>query len=80
MGRQRDMSQMKEQNKTPEKELNKMETNNLPDAEFRTLVIRMLREFRGRVDELSKNFNKEIGNIIWTLKKLKTTKNEEHNN
>ena len=71
---------MKEQNKTPEKELNKMETNNLPDAEFRTLVIRMLREFRGRVDELSKNFNKEIGNIIWTLKKLKTTKNEEHNN
>ena len=80
MGRQRDMSQMKEQNKTPEKELNKMETNNLPDAEFRTLVIRMLREFRGRVDELSKNFNIEIGNIIWTLKKLKTTKNEEHNN
>ena len=35
---------MKEQNKTPEKEL-KMEKSNLSDAEFKTLVIRMLKEF-----------------------------------
>ena len=38
------MAQMKEQTKTPEKELNKMEINNLSDAEFKTLVIRMLKE------------------------------------
>ena len=38
------MAQMKEQNKTPEKELNETEIVNLPDAEFKTLVIRMLRE------------------------------------
>ena len=30
--------------KTPEKELNKMEISNLSDAEFKTLVIRMLKE------------------------------------
>ena len=35
---------MKEQNKTLEKELNKMEISNLSDAEFKTLVIRMLKE------------------------------------
>ena len=52
MRRQRNMSQMKEQDKTPEKELNKMETSNLPDAEFKTLVIRMLNELRRRVNEL----------------------------
>ena len=34
-------------------ELNKMETSNLLDAEFKTLVIRMLDEVRGRVDKLS---------------------------
>ena len=34
---------MKEQTKTPEKELNKMEISNLSDAEFKTLFIRMLR-------------------------------------
>ena len=40
--RQRNMSQLKEQNKTSEKELNKRETSNILDAEFKTLVIRML--------------------------------------
>ena len=34
------MAQMKEQNKTSEKELNEREITNLSDAEFKTLVIR----------------------------------------
>ena len=38
------MAQTKEQIKTPEKELDKMEISNLSDAEFKTLVIRMLQE------------------------------------
>ena len=38
------MDQMKEQNKTREKELNKIETANLSDTKFKTLVIRMLKE------------------------------------
>ena len=44
MRRQRNMAQVKEQIKTPEKERNKMEISNLSDAEFKTLVIRMLKE------------------------------------
>ena len=38
------MAQMKEQITTPEKELNNKEIDNLSDAEFKTLVIRMLTE------------------------------------
>ena len=38
------MAQMKEQIKTLQKELNKMEISNLSDAELKTLVIRMLKE------------------------------------
>ena len=38
------MAQMKEQIKTPEKELNEMEISNLSNAEFKILVIRMLKE------------------------------------
>ena len=38
------MAQMKKQIKTPEKELNNKEIDNLSDAEFKTLVIRMLTE------------------------------------
>ena len=44
MRRQRNMAQMKEQKKTSEKELTKKEIVNLSDAEFKTLVIRMLTE------------------------------------
>ena len=36
---------MKEQVKTPEKELNEMEISNLSDTEFKTPFIRMLKEF-----------------------------------
>ena len=38
------MAQMKEQIKTPEKELSNKEIDNLSDAEFKTLVIKMLTE------------------------------------
>ena len=38
------MAQVKEQIKTPEKELSNEETDNISDAEFKILVIRMLTE------------------------------------
>ena len=38
------MAQVKEQIQTPEKELNKMELSYLSDVEFKTLVVRMLKE------------------------------------
>ena len=44
MSRQGNMTRMKEHIKTPEKELNKKEMNNLSDAELKALVIRMLKE------------------------------------
>ena len=40
------MTQMKERMKTAGKELNKMEISNLSDEEFKTLVIRMLKEIK----------------------------------
>ena len=35
MRRQRNMAQLKEQDKTPEKELNKMEISNVSETEFK---------------------------------------------
>ena len=43
MRKQRNMAQMKDQIKTPEKELNEMEISNLSDA-VKALVIGMLKE------------------------------------
>ena len=49
------MAQIKTQNKTPEKELNKMEISNLSDAEFKTLVIRMLKEITEYFNSIKKS-------------------------
>ena len=48
------MTQMKEWDKTPEKGLNKMEISNLSDAEFKTLVIRMLKELSENLNSIKK--------------------------
>ena len=55
MRRQRNVAQMKEQIKTSEKELNKMEISNLSDAEFKTLVIRMLKELSEDLNSIKKD-------------------------
>ena len=54
------MAQMKEQIKTPEKELNKMEKSNVSDVEFKTPVTRML-------NELSEDLN-SINKTQWEMK------------
>ena len=45
---------MKNKNKTPEKELNKTELTNLLDAEFKTLVIRTLKELSEDLSSIKK--------------------------
>lgn len=42
MRSQRNIFQMKEQEKTSVKELNKVELSNIPDKEFEVMVIKML--------------------------------------
>lgn len=67
------MSQMKEQEKSRQKELNElkeMEASNLPDTKFTTMVIRMLNELRGRIYQLRENINIELVNkYIGTVQK-----------
>ena len=48
------MAQMKEQTKTPETELNKMDISHLSDAEFKMLVIRMRNEFSEDLSSIKK--------------------------
>ena len=55
MRRQRNMSKMKELIKTPKKEINKMETSNLSDAEFKMLAIRMLKELSENLTSIKKD-------------------------
>ena len=56
------MFQMREQDKTPE-ELSKVEISNLPNKEFKVMIIKMLKDLRRRMNENSEKFNKELENI-----------------
>ena len=62
------MAQMKEQIKTPEKELSNEEIDNLSDAEFKTLVISLITEmieFGCKMKEEMKVKQSEIGEPRW---------------
>ena len=67
MRRQGNMTQMKEQIKTPEKELNKREISNLLDTQFRTLVIRMLKELSEDLSSIKKT-QSEMKDILIEIK------------
>ena len=56
MRRWRNLSQVKE-DKTIEKEFNKMKKSNICDKEFIVMVIKKFTRPERRVDELSENFN-----------------------
>ena len=44
------MYQMKEKDKTPEKQLNEVEMGNLPEKEFRILTVKMVQDIRKRME------------------------------
>ena len=50
MKRQRAMYQMKEQGKTPEKQLNEVEIGNLPEKEFRIMIVKMIQDLGKRLE------------------------------
>ena len=70
MRRQRNMAQMKEQNKTPEKELNKMEVSNLTGTEsirFKPVILKMLKELSEDFSSI-KNIQSEMKDILIKIK------------
>ena len=74
------MAQMKEQIKTPEKQLRHKEIANLSDAEFKTLVSRMLAkmvEYGPKTEEEMKAMKSEIKrNIQGTKSEGKETRTQ----
>ncbi len=73
MGRQRNIFQAKEQDKTPEKGLNETETSDLLDKEFKQNLIMMLTDIGRRLDEHSELDNRELENITKNPSEMKNT-------
>ena len=78
------MYQMKEQGKTPEQQLNEVEIGNLPEKEFRIMIVKMIQDLRKRmeakIEKMQEMFNKdteELKNkqtdVNNTITEMKTT-------
>ena len=50
MKRQRTFYQVKEQDKTSEKQLNEVEIGNLPEKEFRIVIVKMIQDLGKRME------------------------------
>ena len=45
---------MKEQDKTPEEQLSKVEIGNLPEKEFRVMIVKIMQDLRKRMEAQTK--------------------------
>ena len=79
MKRQRAMHQMKEQDKTPEKQLNEVQIGNFPEKEFRIMKVKMIQALRirmgAKIEKMKEMFNKELEEL--KKKHLEELKNKQ---
>ena len=75
---------MKEQDKTPEKQLNEVEIRNLPQKEFRIMIVKMIQDLgktmEAKIEKMQEMFNKDIEELknkqiemTNTITEMKTT-------
>ena len=57
------MSQMKEQDKSPEKQLNEVEIGNLSEKESRTIKVKMIQDLRKRMEKMQEIFTKNLEDL-----------------
>ena len=58
------MYQMKEQDKTAEKQLNEVQIGNLPEKEFRVMIVKMIQDLgirmEAKMEKMQEMFNKDL--------------------
>ena len=58
---------MKEQYKTPEKQLNEVEIGNVPEKEFRIMIVKMIQDLgtrmEAKIEKMQERFNKALNEL-----------------
>ena len=62
MKKQKVISQMKGQGKTPEKQLTEVEIGNLSEKEFRIMIVQMIQDLQNRMEKMQEMFTKTYKN------------------
>ena len=69
------MHQMKEQDKTPEKQLHEMEIGSLPEKEFRIMIVKMIQDLRKRMEAKTEKTQEMFNKDLEELKNKQTEMN-----
>ena len=77
------MYQMEEQDKTPEKQLNEVETGKFPEKEFRITVVKMIQDLgktiEAKIEKMQEMFNKDLEELKNKQTEMNNTITEMHN-
>ena len=73
------MYQMKEQDKTPEKQLKVVEIGNFPEKEFRVMIVKMIQDLGKRMEAKIKKMQEIVNKDLEELKNkyLEDLKNKQ---
>ena len=60
MKRQRNTTQMKEQARNTEVQINEEEIGRLPEKEFRIIIVKMIKNLESKIEKMQESINKDL--------------------
>ena len=60
MKRQRNTTQMKEQTRNTEVQINEKEIDKLPETEFRIMIVKMIKNLDNKIEKMQESINKDL--------------------
>ena len=63
MKRQRNTTQMKEQTRNTEVQINEEEIGKLPEKEFRIIIVKMIKNLENKMEKMQESINKDLGQL-----------------
>ena len=63
MKKQRNTTQMKEQTRNTEVQMNEEEIGQLPEKEFRIMIVKMIKNLENKMDKMQESINKDLGEL-----------------
>ena len=76
MRRQRNTKQMKEQAKNPPDQTNEEEIRNLPEKEFRLMIVKMIQNLENRMEKIQETFTRDLEELQSKQPMMNNTINE----
>ena len=74
MKRERNATQMKEQTRNTDVQINKEEIGKLPEKEFRIMIVKMIKNLENKMEKMQESINKDLEEL-----KNKHTEIKKHN-